>query len=416
MFRRTTAFLALVALTGGCASRDSEEAVVARAQGIHERVLTIDTHDDIPGTFGSDEYNACSAMDRQVDVPKMREGLLDVAFFIVYVGQGERTPEANARALDQAVQKFDGIHRMAEVQCPDQVEIAYTAADVERIHAEGKLVVVIGVENGYPIGTDLANLADFHARGGRYITLSHGGHNDISDSATPRGDDPEEEHGGLSAFGEQVVAEMNRLGIMVDVSHTSKNATLHAMRVSRAPVIASHSSVRALADHPRNLDDETLLALKENGGVLQTVAFNGYVKVQPPERNQALQALREEFGVTGGRGGMDALTEERRAEYQTRLEALQAQFPAATVADFVDHIDHAVQLIGVDHVGISSDFDGGGGVTGWNSAAESFNVTLELVRRGYTEEEIGKLWGGNLLRVWRENERVAAELQGAATG
>jgi membrane dipeptidase len=413
---RATTLLALVGLTVACAARDPEEAQLARAQEIHERVLTIDTHDDIPGSFGSDEYNACQAMDRQVDVPKMRQGLLDVAFFIVYVGQGERTPEGNARAHAQAIQKFDGIHRMAEVQCPDQIEIAYTAADVERIHAAGKLVAAIGIENGYPIGNDLANLADFHARGGRYITLAHGGHNDIADSATPRGGEPEEEHGGLSTFGEQVVAEMNRLGIMVDVSHISRNAALHAMRISQAPVIASHSSTRAVADHPRNMDDETLRALRENGGVMQTVAFDGYVKIQPPERGQAIQALREEFGVTGGRGGMDGLTEQRRAEYDARMEEIRQRFPGATVADFVDHIDHAVELIGIDHVGISSDFDGGGGVTGWDSAAESPNVTLELVRRGYTEEEIAKLWGGNLLRVWRDNERVAAELQGAAAG
>src|SRR5690606_34958122 len=226
----------------------------------------------------------------------------------------------------------------------------------------------------------------------------------------------EAEHGGLSAFGEQVVAEMNRLGIMVDVSHISKDAMLHATRISKAPVIASHSSVRALADHPRNMDDEQLLALKENGGVIQVVAFAEYVKVTPPEKREALARLREEFGIRGSvRRALEEMPEERRHEYERRAAEIEARWPRATVSDFVDHIDYAVKLIGIDHVGISSDFDGGGGVTGWNDASETFNVTLELVRRGYTEEEIAKLWGGNLLRVWRENERIARELQAGET-
>ena len=401
--------LFLTVLAGACAAggQETEEELVAEAREIHERVLTIDTHDDIPFDFGSDSVNPCGALDRQVDVPKMRDGGLDVAFFIVYVGQGPRTPDGNAQARAQALRKFEGIHRMAEELCPDEIELAYTADDVERIHDAGKLVAAIGIENGYPIGNDLSLLEEYHRLGARYITLAHGGHNDIADSATPRADEPESEHDGLSPFGEQVVAEMNRLGIMVDVSHISKAAMLDAVRLSRAPVIASHSSTRALADHPRNMDDEQLLALRENGGVMQTVAFAAYVKAQP-ERNDAIRALREEFGIRGPNATRD-LSLEQRAEYDRRLGAIEEQFPAPTVADFVDHIDHAVQLIGIDHVGISSDFDGGGGVVGWDSAAETFNVTLELVRRGYTEEQIEKLWGGNLLRVWREVESVARE-------
>ncbi|HEY0672521.1 MAG TPA: dipeptidase, partial [Longimicrobiales bacterium] len=330
-------------------------------------------------------------------------GGLDVVFLIVYVGQGPRTPEGYARAKQDALTKFGAIHRMTGEMCPADIELAHSADQVAAIARTGKRVAVIGIENGYVIGRDLGLIRDYHQRGARYMTLAHGGHNDIADSATP----PDGEHGGLSAFGEQVVAEMNRVGMMVDVSHISKAAMLHALRVSRLPVIASHSSTRALADHPRNLDDEQLLALKRNGGVMQAVAFSAYVKIQPPERLQAIQAVRERMGIAGAQSVRD-LSAERRAEYEQALAGIDRQWPRATVRDFVDHIDHAVKLIGIDHVGISSDFDGGGGVEGWNSAAETLNVTIELVRRGYSEAGIAKLWGGNLLRVWRAVERGGA--------
>lgn len=409
----TLALLALAAL-GGCVAAGDDD-LVARAREIHDRVLTLDTHVDIPFNYATEEVDPGERGRYQVDLPKMREGGLDAAFFIVYVGQTERTPENYEKAKADAMTKFNAIHRMTSEMYPDQIELAYTPDDAERIYREGKLVAMIGIENGYVIGPDLSLLPRYHELGARYITLAHGGHNDIADSSTPRpqlGDD-EEEHGGLSEFGEQVVAEMNRLGIMVDVSHISKNAMLHAARVSQAPVIASHSSVTALADVPRNMDDEQLLALKENGGVVQVVAFDSYVKAPNPERIEAVRQLRESLGITGGGGGLRSLSEAQRAEYERGMAEIDARWPRATVSDFVDHIDYAVKLIGIDHVGISSDFDGGGGVVGWADASETFNVTLELVRRGYTEEEIAKLWGGNLLRVWREVERVAAELQAA---
>ena len=357
---------------GGTAAQDTavtEAALVAEAMALHRRVVTIDTHNDIPFDFASPDVDPGKRGDRQVDLPKMEEGGLDAAFFIVFVGQTERTPENYAQAKTDARTKFDAIHRMAEEMYPDRIELAYAADDVERIVAEGKLVAAIGIENGYVIGQDLSLLGDYHTRGARYITLAHNGHNDIADSAAPRQrlGDAESEHDGVSPFGEDVIAEMNRLGIMVDVSHISKQAMLDAVRLSAAPVIASHSSTRTLRDHPRNMDDEQLLALRDNGGVIQTVALDDFI------------SGREE--------------------------------PPVTVADFVDHIDYAVGLIGVDHVGISSDFDGGGGVAGWSDASESFNVTLELVRRGYTENDVAKLWGLNLLRVWREVEAVSRDLR-----
>jgi membrane dipeptidase len=391
-----------------------EADLEARARAIHERVLTIDTHDDIPFDFATPEVDPLNA-DRQVNLEKMRAGGLDVGFFIVYVGQTARTPENYRAAREGAITKFDAIHRMAEVMYPDRIEIAYTPDDVERIHASGKLVAVIGIENGYVVGRDLSLLADYYARGGRYMTLAHNGHNDIADSAQPRGQlgDPSEEHDGLSAFGEQAVAAMNRLGMMVDISHISKDAALDAIRVSRAPVIASHSATAAVQPHARNLDDETLLALERNGGVVQIVAYPAYVKAEPPEKAQELAELRYMRGFPGtfGPDSLETMSSQDKFEYEMGIRDLEVRYPPANVADLVNHIDHAVQLIGIDHVGISSDFDGGGGVHGWDDASETPNVTLELVRRGYSEEDIAKLWGGNLLRVWREAERVAGEMQ-----
>jgi membrane dipeptidase len=256
------------------------------------------------------------------------------------------------------------------------------------------------------------------------MSLAHNGHSQFSDSNTG-----EREgkwlHNGLSELGRKAVAEMNRLGIMVDVSHPSKQSMMQTVALSKAPIIASHSAARALADHSRNMDDEQLLALKKNGGVVQTVAFNGYVKIAPAPseaRNAAIAALRKEFGLPsggpgggGGGGGAAAaalakLSPERRSAYEKRLAVIDFKMPPpprATVRDFVTHIDYLVNLIGIDHVGISSDFDGGGGVDGWNDAGETFAVTLELVRRGYTEEQIAKLWSGNLLRVMEEVQRIA---------
>jgi len=418
---KSLAALVVVAVLGMACSGTPKEPtemteveLVTHARDIHDRVLTLDTHDDIPFNFATEEVDPGVRGNRQVDLVKMREGGLDVGFFIVYVGQTERTPENYEKAKQDAMTKFDAIHRMTKQMHPDKIELAYTADDVVRIHESGKLVACIGIENGYVIGKDLALLEKYHGLGARYITLAHGGHNDISDSSTPRenlGDD-ESEHDGVSAFGEEVIAEMNRLGIMVDVSHISKAAMLDAVRLSKAPVIASHSSTKAIADVARNMDDEQLLALKENGGVMQTVALGGFVKKTPEEKSAATMALREKMGIQGfGGAALRELSEEKRAEYDAERAKIDEEWPNANVQDFVDHIDHAVKLIGIEHVGISSDFDGGGGIDGWNDASETFNVTLELVRRGYSEEDITKLWGENLLRVWREVEKVAESMK-----
>lgn len=353
-------------MLAGCGGADDVPAADSRAAAVHDRVVALDTHVDIPFDFATETVSPLDG-DLQVNLQTMRSGGLDAAFFIVYVGQTERTEENYAQAQADAMTKFDAIHRMTDELHGDLIEFAYTADDVERIAAEGRLVATIGIENGYVIGTDLSLLDRYHELGARYVTLVHNGHNDIADSAQPReqlGDDGPE-HGGVSDFGQRVIARMNDLGMMVDVSHASKESALEAIALSRAPVIGSHSSVAALTDHVRNMDDETLLALRDNGGVVQIVAFPSYLG--DPSRNDD-----------------------------------------ATVSDLVDHIDYAVNLIGIDHVGISSDFGGGGGILGWNGAAETGNVTAELVRRGYSEEDIAKIWSGNLLRVWREVEQAAA--------
>jgi membrane dipeptidase len=380
----------------------------------------------------------------------MVDGDMDVAFLIVYVGQGLPTPEEYDHAYQQAIEKFEAIHRFTEKIAPDSVGLALTADDVRRFHKQGKRVAVIAVENGYPIGTDIKRVKEFYDRGARYMSLAHNGNSQLADSNT--GEATGYIHNnGLSPLGREVIAEMNRLGMMVDLSHPSKGANLEAIRLSKAPVIASHSSVRALADHSRNMDDEQLLALKKNGGVIQIVGFASYLKVDSKERMEALAKLRTDMGFGGGRrqageaGGfrrpsdtargcpveapktagsapaptpgarfLNMLKPEQRAEYVKRMAEIDEKYPPAkraNVQDMVNHIDYAVKLIGVDHVGISSDFDGGGGIDGWDSAAEAFNVTLELVRRGYTEEQIGKMWSGNLLRVWADVEKVAKKLQ-----
>jgi membrane dipeptidase len=401
----------------------TEAEVLARARAIHDRVIALDTHVDINPANFTRERNYTQRLETQVNLPKMEEGGLDAAFLIVYVGQQQDfTPEGYSRAYAAAIEKFDAIHRLTKEIAPDRIGLALTPDDVRRIAASGRKVALIGVENAYPLGEDLAKIQEFYDRGARYMSLAHNGHSQWSDSNT--GETQGWRWNGLSPLGKQAIAEMNRVGLMIDISHPSKASSLQTFELSKAPVIASHSAVRALCDHSRNMDDEQLQALKRNGGVIQVVAFASYIRCAPAERQAAVQKLYADFGLgqqggaRGGRGGLqaalDSLPPERRAAFQQRMAEIDRLYPVpprATVKDFVDHIDYAVKLIGIDHVGISSDFDGGGGVEGWRDASETFNVTLELVRRGYSEEDIAKLWSGNLLRVMGEVQRIAAELR-----
>ncbi len=376
-----------------------------RARQIHDNIIVLDTHIDIPPEFATEAVDPGELGPFQVDLPKMEQGGLNTGFFIVYVGQTARTEQNYAQAKEEAMTKFNGIRRMTNELYPDRIELAHSVADVRRIRKAGKLAALIGIENGYVIGKDLSLLKTYYDLGGRYITLAHVGHNDIADSssANPDNGDEEAEHNGVSEFGREVIAEMNRLGIMVDVSHISKQSMLDAARLSKAPVIASHSSVKSLMDVSRNMDDEELLALKENGGVVQITAVDFFVKQHPPEKDALYVAYYDEVSKDPSLSPKEVVE-----KVSQRVTELDKKWPKATVSEFVDHIDYAVKLIGIDHVGISSDFDGGGGIAGWDDASETFNVTLELVRRDYSEEDIAKLWGENLVRVLSEVEQVAA--------
>lgn len=420
--------LLLLAACGQPKAEMTEAELVEKAKGIHERVITLDTHDDINTSNFTAETNYTQRLSSQVNLPKMIEGGLDVAWFIVYTGQGELTKEGYDKAYKNADDKFKAIHRLCEEIAPDKIELALTSDDVRRIAASGKKVAMIGIENGYPIGTDINRVKEFYDRGGRYMSLAHNGHSQLSDSNTGEGDSVWL-HNGLSALGKEVIREMNKWGIMVDLSHPSKVANMEMMRLSKAPVIASHSSARALNDVSRNLDDEQLMMLKENGGVVQTVAFRSYVnsaknKAYDDKSKEVLAsvAAAEGFVILERSAFRDMKEEARDAYFKKYLEIrdkakdritkeVNPVAPPVNVSDFVDHIDYLVGKIGLDHVGISSDFDGGGGVDGWNDASETFNVTLELVRRGYTEEQIGQLWSGNLLRVLDKVQEVAKKIQ-----
>ena len=428
-------FLCIVLLSVSCKEQEekpmSEEDLIAKAKYIHERVIKLDTHCDINVNNFTDSINYTQELDNQVNLPKMKKGGLDVAWFIVYTGQDTLTDEGYAKAYENAMSKFNAIHKLTKEIAPDQIGLAVTSDDVRRIDAEGKKVAMIGIENGYPVGTDIDRVKEFYDLGARYMSLAHNGHSQLSDSNTGERDDVWL-HNGLSDLGKQVIAEMNKYGIMIDISHPSKEAIKQMIELSKAPVIASHSSARALCDHSRNLDDEQLGWVKENGGVVQTVAFTSYVN---KEKNDARNAKSSEIqkqvadslGVKwlSSRAEFRALSDEEREAYMkvrtqvsdivdAKIEKMP-DFPAkVNVSDFVDHIDYLVEKMGLQHVGISSDFDGGGGVEGWNDASETFNVTLELVKRGYTEEQIEKLWSGNLLRVLDECEKVAQEIQAGA--
>jgi len=344
----------------------ADEQLIEQAKRIHDRIVTLDTHVDFEAALATPEHNPGMLLENhKVDLVKMREGGLDGVFFAVWVGQRELTDENFREAYEGAMAKFNAIHRMCVAYNADKVELAISPDDVRRIKQTGRRIALIGIENGFCVGEDIANLRYFYDLGARYMTITHIGYNQLGDSSDKRKNMPDRKYGGLSEFGREVVREMNRLGMMVDVSHVSRETFYDIVEISRAPVIASHSGCRAVCDVPRNLDDNQLRALKQNGGTIQIVGYGGYLKTP----------------------GKDA-----------------------TITDFVDHIDYAVVLIGIDHVGIGSDFDGGGGVPGFNDPSDCMNVTVELLRRGYSEEDIEKIWGGNLLRVWSEVIAVSRKL------
>lgn len=382
---------------------NSKNVTEAAARALHEQILTIDTHVDIGRGYATHLLDPGGFTKAQVDLPKMRAGGLDAVFLIVYAAQGALTAEAYQLAANTAEHSYQAIMRMIRAY-PEQVGLARTADDVEALHKAGKRIVLLGMENAYPLGDSIKDVPKWAERGIRYVGLTHIGHNQFSGSSNPRADlNDSENDPGLSALGRQLVKALNQHGILIDVSHVGKKSMLEAIKLSTAPVIASHSSAMSVHANLRNLDDEQLDAIKANGGVAQMVAFRSYVAELDPALAAAISELRQQYLPNGWANA----NEEQRTSYDAKLTQLRSEHPDVTLAQFVDHIDYAVNRIGIEHVGIASDFDGGGGVEGWNDASETLNVTWELMRRGYTKAQIQALWGGNVLRILRQAEQAA---------
>lgn len=399
--------------------------ILEKAQEIHNRVLVLDTHVDINVANFTNENNYTEDLGNQVNLPTMKAGGLDVAWFIVYTSQGPLSTEGYKSAYENAISKFEAIHRLTKEIAPDKIGLAVNSSEARQLHRSGKKVAMIGVENAYPLGLDISRVKEFYDRGARYMSLSHNGHSQFCDSNTGEKDSLWVDKG-VSDLGRQVIEEMNKWGMMIDISHPSKQSIKDMISLSKAPIIASHSSARALCNHSRNLDDEQLDWIKSNGGVVQTVAFSSYVNSEKHTAyasalSKKVENLAKERGIE--MMSWDQIRKLKDTDRKTYVKEYRAMSKEAAlmmnesdpkpvnVADFVDHIDYLVTKMGLDHVGISSDFDGGGGVYGWNDASETLNVTAELLKRGYSEEEIGQLWSGNLLRVLDRVEAIAKKLQ-----
>jgi len=398
-----TSSLVFLFLFNTCSSEKEGNIQEADAMEIHKKILTVDTHCDTPMMMAEGEYDMgelhVDGLERRgkIDLPRMKKGGLDAEFFAAFVGQGERTEQGYKKAKERADLLIKSVHDMCD-KYPEMVSFATTPDDAYRLAEQGKIAAFLGLENGYPIGKDLALVEEFYNKGVRYITLCHSSDNDICDSSTDR---REPEDNGLSEFGKKVVEECNRLGMMIDVSHVSDQTFFDVIQHSRAPVIASHSSVRSLCDHPRNFSDEMLKALAEKGGVIQICFVSSFVKEgeSDPDRQKAIEELEEKYGDYS-----EIKDEEVRQKVREEFMEIYKKYPrpSASVEDMVDHIDYVKELIGVDYIGIGTDFDGGGSLEGCDDVSEMPKVTRELLKRGYTEEEIEKIWGGNLMRVFRK--------------
>ncbi len=380
-----------------------------KAQRIHQDAVTVDTHCDTPYLLLEEGFNVGKRNESpkvRVDLPRMKEGGLDAIFFGVFTGQKKRTPENYDKAYQLSIQMLDSIDS-AIAKHSDLASLATKADDAKRIERTGKRAIYIGMENGFPLAKDLNRIQEFYDRGVRYITLCHSFHNDICDSSS---DKAEAEHNGVSEFGKQVIAEMNRLGMMIDVSHMSDKSFFDVMELSKAPVIASHSSVRAVCNHNRNMSDEMIKSLAAHGGVIQICPLDIYIK--EPDTTLTRYKLLQEIEIDY-RNNYSTMTDEMKKDINDRWNYLQTHYldQLPTVSGMVDHIDHVVELVGVDYVGIGSDFDGGGGLSDCLDVSQFPNITYELLKRGYSEEDIHKIWGRNVLRVMKEVEQVGKSIQ-----
>jgi membrane dipeptidase len=396
-----------IALTFAVANRSAAQSdtarLLTRARAIHRAVPMIDTHNDLPGAIRDGARNDLSKMNPEqplpnidTDIPRMKRGMVGGQFWSAYVPASLVKGGGATYALEQ----IDVIHRMV-AQSPS-LEFARTAADIVRIHRAGRIASLIGIEGGYAIENSLANLRMFADLGVRYMTLTHGGNTAWADAAT---DAPV--HGGLTRFGEEVVREMNRAGVMVDLSHVSDGTMSDALRVSNAPVIFSHSSARALTDHLRNVPDSILSQLRKNGGIVMVNIFPGFINsVAAKQAAGALEKEREFMAKYPGD------TQKASTEFTTWLGEMMKAMEPGTLSEVADHIDHLVRVAGIDHVGYGADF---GELTNHPKGLEDVSrypyLTAELLRRGYTDAQVGQIVGGNMLRVMRRVEQVATRLQ-----
>ncbi|HEV7632579.1 MAG TPA: dipeptidase [Steroidobacteraceae bacterium] len=399
-----SASLLLALGLGLCAGPGMGQAVDARSRALHESLLTLDSHLDSPMLFGVPGWDI---LDRhsvandgsQLDYPRMVDGGLDGGFFATYIPQGPLTDLGRANARDAALLRLQEIHQMVAAH-PERFELAYAATDAARIAASGRRFVYLSMENGYPLGLDLSLLSTFYKLGVRITGPVHFDNNDLADSSTdPKG----ARWKGLSPLGKEYVREANRLGMLLDASHASDDVFDQFLELSRTPILLSHSGVRAVFDHPRNLDDARLRRLAASGGVIQISAYSDYMmpKASNPQRDAALAELR--------RAGAAGATPAQREAQRRKFAEINRQYPSprATFDDFMRHLLHAIAVAGIDHVGIGLDFDGGGGVNGLEDVSDYPKITAALLKAGYSKDDIAKVWSGNVLRILAQAQAAA---------
>ena len=411
MTLRPTLLLAslFLALPLSAAAADFSAAELARAKALQQRLLTLDTHLDTPANLARDGFDILQRHDgsavSEVDYPRMVEGAFDGGFWAIYTGQGDRSEAAHLHDRDAGLQRLLEIREMVAAH-PDRFGLARTPEDAQRIKASGRRVVFISMENASPLVADPSLLSFYHQAGLRLMSVAHFLNNEFGDSATdPKGP----EWHGLSPAGRKLVAEANRLGIVIDQSHASDAVFDDLLEASKVPFVLSHSASRAVFDHPRNIDDARLRKLAAKGGVIQANAYGGYLISIPksPERIAAEKVIEERFG------DFDAMGMAQAQAYGEAMKELDARMPLkqATLDDFFAHLGHLLDVAGPEHVGIGMDWDGGGGVQGMEDVSQLPKITAWLLRRGYSEQQIAGIWGGNMMRVLRQAEDYAARQQ-----
>jgi membrane dipeptidase len=407
-YRAAAVLAAALSLTPATA-QSADAGFDARIREIDARALKIDAHTDVL-LPGAPELNYAPGHTSRTDLANLQSGGIGALAFAIAVGPGPRTPEGTKAARAEADAKLAWIQTFVKDHS-DRVAVALSAADIEHIHAAGKIAIIESFLNARSIGSDISAIDTFYASGVRLFGLTHAGNNEWADSSRPTTDPPVEHHG-LSPLGKRAVVKLNDLGVIIDVSQLTPEGLLQSVALSRAPVIASHSDVRSLVDNTRNLNDAELDAIGHKGGVVHLTPFNPYLRPLSADFDAKAAVLRQKFGLPptqrhgpiGAEEGIDTLTADKLHAFMAEFRGLM---PKATLEDYVNNIDYIVKRIGIDHVGIGTDFNHGAGIIGFDDESEAPNVTRELVRRGYSEADIDKIWGANFLRVFHQVEVVA---------